>query len=211
MQVPFYGNTEDNTHCFQAGMRMILKYFYPDEEYEWKQLEEISCKAEGKWTWPMAAYIWMAKKGLEVKSIRMFDYERFSKDPEGYLYEFFTPEVAKAQIDHADIHEEAKRAAIFAREFKGIRAVPTVEDIKRHLDEGYLVGASVNSKAMKHKEGYSGHFVVIFGYDEGGFIMHDPGLPPAPDRHVDYATFEKAWAYSGEKTKSMTAFRKKEN
>ena len=43
-KIPFYPNP-DNTHCFQAVIKMILKYYFPKEEYSWKELEKLT----GNW------------------------------------------------------------------------------------------------------------------------------------------------------------------
>jgi len=45
-KIPFYPNP-DNTHCFQAVIKMILKYYFPKEEYSWKELEKLTGKKEG--------------------------------------------------------------------------------------------------------------------------------------------------------------------
>ena len=59
----------------------------------------------------------------------------------------------------------------------------------------------VNSRALNNKEGYLGHSIVIIGYTNQEFVLHDPGLPPLENRRVAYELFEKAWAYPDEKAK----------
>ena len=50
--VPFYTNTSDDTHCYQAGLKMILKYFIPDKDFSWEELDKFTAKVEDLWTWP---------------------------------------------------------------------------------------------------------------------------------------------------------------
>jgi hypothetical protein len=57
--LPFYSNTADGTHCFQAGLKMILKHFIPEKDLTFEGLDKISMKIDGLWTWPIAALIWM--------------------------------------------------------------------------------------------------------------------------------------------------------
>lgn len=40
--VPFYSNTPDDTHCFQAVLKMVLKYFQPEKYYSFEQLDKLS-------------------------------------------------------------------------------------------------------------------------------------------------------------------------
>ena len=64
--VPLYGNTKDDTHCFQAAIKMVMKYFWPKRSFTWKQLERMTAKIEGLWTWQYAGLIWMQDHGFEI-------------------------------------------------------------------------------------------------------------------------------------------------
>ena len=77
--IPFYSNTEDDTHCFQAVIKMVLKFFWPDKEFTWAELDKITAKVEGLWTWQMAGLLWLDANGFEVKDIEAFDYDQFIK------------------------------------------------------------------------------------------------------------------------------------
>ena len=61
---PFYSNTKDNTHCFQAVIKMIAETYWPDESYSWDELDVLTQKKVGMWTWPMAGYVWLAGKDI---------------------------------------------------------------------------------------------------------------------------------------------------
>ena len=39
IRMPFYPNTKDNTHCYQAWMRMALKKIMPEKEFTYNRLE----------------------------------------------------------------------------------------------------------------------------------------------------------------------------
>ena len=43
-KVPFFGNTEDGTHGYQACIKMILGYFKPDIIMSYEELNKISRK-----------------------------------------------------------------------------------------------------------------------------------------------------------------------
>ena len=65
----------------------------------------------------------------------------------------------------------------------------------------------MNANALDDEEGYTGHFIVIFEYDKKGFLLHDPGLPPRPNRKVSYENFTKAWQYPTEESSNLHAFK----
>lgn len=207
LKVPFYSNTPDDTHCFQAVIRMVLKYFLPDQKYSWKQLEKMTAKKKGLWTWSMQGLMNLKKIGFDVVNMEDFDYKRFSKEGGKYLIERLGKEVGKAQIKHSDISQEMRIAKKFIKVFGEKTVLPTISDIKKFLKKGYLVGCNVNSKVLDGKKGYVGHFVLVFGFDEKNLYLHDPGLPPRKNRKVPIKRFIKAWAYPSTREKNLRAFK----
>ena len=208
-EVPFY-KSPDKTHCFQASLKMMMKYFWPNKDFSWKELERITAKVEGLWTWPMAGLLWFQEKGVGVKIITIFDYEKFAQLGGQYLIDEYGEEVGKAQIEHSDIKQERKFAKEFIKKITIEKVIPTIDDLKNLLKQDYLIMCNVNSRKLNNKEGYSGHFVVIKGFDDKHLIINDPGSSrAAKNRLVDFDLFEKAWAYPNEKAKDIMAFKSK--
>ena len=207
--VPFYSNTPDDTHCFQAALRMVLKYFKPEEEYTWEDLEIISAKVEGLWTWPMAAVLWMQNHGFVVKGIDSFDYEKFIEHGGQYIINEYGKELGESQIQNSDITQEQIIAHEYIREVDTEQRIPDFSDMQHLLSEGYLIMCNINSRKLDEKIGYVGHFVIVKGYDEEQLTMHNPGLPAEENQIVRHDAFENAWAYPDEKSKNITAFKLK--
>lgn len=206
-KVPFYANTLDDTHCFQAALRMVMKHCWPERDYSWEELEKITAKVEGLWTWPMSGMLWLREQGMEVKHMEVFDYEKFAEEGGQYLIDQYGEEVGKAQIEHSDIKQEKRFAREFVKKIETVRTIPAIDDIKTLLEEEYLLICNVNSRALINEEGYAGHFVVVKGFDDTHLLIHDPGLPPHKNNRVGLDIFEKAWAYPNERAKNIMAFR----
>lgn len=207
LDIPFYPNTPDDTHCFQAVLRMVLKYFLPHEEYTWKELDKMTAKKEGLWTWPMAALLELRRKGFEIASVEVFDYGRFAREGPDYLYEFLGDEVAQAQVEHSDIQQERRLAREFVQEVGVDKRIPSMTDIVTMMNDGYLVTCNVNSHALRNRPGYAGHYVLITGYGDSELVLHDPGLPPLKNRAVSAEVFERAWQYPNKTAKNVTGMR----
>ena len=205
--VPFYQNTPDNKHCFQACLKMLTKYFWPSQDYSWEELDKHTAKLRGFWTWPMAGVLWLRNKGVEVVDIEVFDYKKFIEKKEKYLLSFYGQEAGTEQIKYTNIKQEL----IFAKEFKERvvidNKIPSKKDIKKLLDSGYILICCINQMALNEKKGYVGHFILVTGCNENYIFIHDPGLPAYENRKVTYELFEKAWAYPDEKVKNILAFR----
>ncbi|MDO8498142.1 MAG: C39 family peptidase [bacterium] len=194
-QVPFFANTPDDSHCFQAAIQMVLKYFLPDKDYTIEELDKMTAKKEGLWTWPTQGLISLLKMGFEVVSMDAIDMQAFIDRGVEYIKENYGEEVAQQMDLHSDIRQGQQQYKEYLKFNVHKKTVPTTDDIKSFIDQGYLVIANINSQILGGKSGYTGHFVVIFDHDENNLILHDPGLPPIPNRFIPYTLFKKAWEY----------------
>lgn len=204
--VPFFGNPDD-THCFQAVIRMLLKYYFPKREYSWSELDELTGKKEELWTWPLHAMLRLKDMGFEMINMEDFDYHRFAQEGPSYLKERLGEEVGTAQIVHSDIPCEMKNAELFLQHFDYSPHIPGLDDLRKLLHQDFLVICNVNSCALNGHEGYIGHFVLVYGIDDNAVIIHDPGPPHRKARKVAHDLFVKAWAFPTEKEKNLMAFR----
>lgn len=209
--IPFYPNTKDDTHCYQAALRMVLKYFFPKRTFSYKQLDRVTEKKEGLWTWPIKGVLALRNMGIDVLDIESFDYEQFIEDPKGYLRREYGEEVAKTQIQHSDVDQAGIDAREAIRVVSIQKRIPTHDDIHSLLQKGWLLICLVNSQTLNRKKGYIGHFVVVWKYTDDIVFLHDPGLPSRKNRRVSKKVFEEAWAYPNAKAKGIMAFKLKEN
>ena len=207
MKVPFFSNTADGTHCFQAALSIVFGSIWPDRKFSIEELDRISAKMSGKWTWPTAAMLWMMEQGLEIRLVEDFDYEDFADRGEKYLYDRLGDEVARAQIENSEIDQELAFAKRFAKLAPLECRIPNFKDIEKLLSEGFLIICNINAAALFGQKGYSGHFIVVYECDKTTLTIHDPGLPPKPSLKVDKKAFERAWAYPTEREKNLLAIR----
>ena len=186
---------------------MVMKYFWPEKDYSWEELDKITAKVESLWTWPTAGLLWLKTQGMEVKNIEVFDYETFVREGGKYLIDECGEEVGKAQIERSDIEQERRLAKEFIGKIEVLEKIPSIRDIKMLLEEGFVVICNINAYALDNDRGYAAHFVVVKGFDDENLFLHDPGLPPLENRKVDFDTFERGWSYPDEKSKNVMAFR----
>ena len=205
--VPFFSNTSDNTHCYQAAIASVLKYFQPEVNYSFKELEKMSAKKEGLWTWPTQMILNLLNKGFEIIDVDDFDIAKFVKDGEDYLKEKYGKEVADKQIKYSDIKQEQTLYAQYFKLKKHSQRVPTLKEMSSIINNGSLIICNINARMLSNKGGYSAHSVVLFGIDDKFVYLHDPGLPPLPNRKVTIEDFNKAWAYPNKEAKNLTAFK----
>jgi hypothetical protein len=200
--IPFFANTPDDTHCFQASLKIVLKYFFPDKDFTFEELDKMTDKPLNKWTWPSAGLVALKKMGLEVKFYAKMDYNKFAERGVDYFYEIY-PNDADEMIKNSDIESEIENAKemikhnIFSNEKVGLG------DVERWFDQNYLIVLLINSNVLRNKKGISGHFVVLIGLDKNNVVIHDPGLPPMKNRAISKDLFLKAWRYPKEDYDTM--------
>lgn len=190
---------------------MAVKYFLPNVNYNWDELDALTAKKPGLWTWPLAGILWLKSLGFDTYIVSNFDYDRFVTLGSDYLIEYSGREVGDAQIANSDIAKErcfAKQAC--KTELIKCR-VPKIKEICRILDKGYLLICNVNSRALSGKPGYVGHFVLVYGHADDSLLLHDPGPAPKPSRVVPFDIFESAWAYPDENAKDYIAIKLQQN
>lgn len=204
--VPFYKNLDD-THCFQAVIKMILKYFLPKKDFNWSELEELTGKEKDMYTWSMRGWINLKKIGFEVLVKDTFDYQRFAKEGEDYLKQELGEDVAREQIMHSDIRKEMRDAEEYVKSIGHEKVLPNLEDIFSLIDKGFLVGCGVNANILDNSGGYDPHFILIFGYDENNVYIHDPGPPAHENWKLPLNLFLKAWEYPDTNSRNLEAYK----
>lgn len=163
----------------QCALRGILEYFEPDEKWSWEEWERFTDKEPDKWTWQYRGQINMAERGYDVIAINTEDVNVFLKDG---IYETFLytlgQEAADKQRQYSNL-DSAKEDMIRFQELvnqskiKHELRVPTIEDIKFFLDQGYLIECALNSYKLRDKGGYASHSVLVYGIDDKHVFIHD--------------------------------------
>lgn len=209
-QLGFFANSDDNTHCEQAVLKMIINFYEPNRKLSFDDLDKITEKRPGMYTWPHAGVIWLKSNGYEVKSKEGFDNKAFAEQGVRYLEKEFGDEALKSMLKVSDIDQGIRFAKEVVKMKIDNKGIPTADEVKELVKEGFLVICGVNGRKLNGRKGYTGHSVLLFDVDEDGesFIFHDPGLPPKPNRKMKISKFEEAWAYDGDNHKTYIAVRK---
>ncbi len=207
LEVPFFPNTSDNYHCFQAALRMVLAYCLPGRRYDWQELDRLTAHT-ANYTWPSAGLLYCVSIGIEVQVIDDTDWKRFSSEGYKYLVELLGKEVADDQRKNSDLDQEMRYARQLASTIPVEKRIPSHADLQGCLSGGVPVICNVNSRALHGQQGYTGHFVVVIGANEDGVWLHDPGLPPFEDAFVTWDRFDDGWSYPDSRARNIIAFRR---
>jgi hypothetical protein len=197
-QVPFVENPDDR--CVPATMGMILGHFMPEKHFTMADLERLCGYQKGRGTWIALFLLNLADMGFQVHCIEDFDHQQFVNDPRKYLRAILDDDAYEWQVSHSDLDAEAARIQQYmARGLPLEKRQGTKEDIKRFLDDGWLVKLAINARTLSGKPGYDGHSILAVGYTDTEVIIHNPDGDSGnmPNQHVSWELFRKAWEEFG--------------
>jgi hypothetical protein len=190
--VPFVKNSDLDLHCFQASLSMIISYFKPELNFTVEELDIVTGHNPGSGTWPLQGIAYLRSHGIDATIITPFSYVDFAKDGVEYIRKEYGDEIAQWQDENNDLKSDMENIAKLLPTAKIEYRNPTFDDILSNLQK-YPVMCSINSAITRGEDGYTGHFVVIRGFDENGLYLNDPGLPPRENCYVPNDIFQKAW------------------
>lgn len=206
-QVPFYASDLGYNGSFRSVIRMVLKYFLPQREFSWEDVEKLTGEKKGERNWPMQGLISLEGMGFDLFEWSDFDYFEFMTMGEDYLIKRCGKGIAKTEAKHNNLEPAQKIAKEYLVSGIHTKKIPEIKEVKRLLDQGYLVCCKVNGHALNNLKGYLKHFVLVVGYTSQNLYLHDPGPSPSRNRRVPIGSFTKAWEYPDKVSKNLIGFK----
>lgn len=197
LDVPFYLNDGDGQRCYQVGMRGAIKYFL-GKDISAEEADVLTGRKENKWTFATQIVTVMHDMGLDVKLYCKDSIEPLL-EPEKTLRETMGNEVYDRDIakwmDLPVIADSVRRTLEYGL-FE--QKVLTLEELEDHMKENHVPLVNVNWRVLVGREGFSGHFLTIVGFDNDHVYAHQPGLAnPTPSWRIPKDLFLKAWSATG--------------
>ena len=196
-KIKFFPNTRDNTHCVQACLKSVLKYYFPRERYNFEYLDKVSCHQKGKWTWDTSWMVFMARLGFDIVYISSFDYKKFSKEGIPYLEKIWSKEIYDTQRKFSNFEIEQHNASklLKNKKVRFLKRPSTINDLRRFFKKGYMLLCPINPNVLEGRKGYSSHLVLVTDLRKNMVTFHDPGLPPVENNTASTRKFLIAMGY----------------
>jgi 23S rRNA pseudouridine1911/1915/1917 synthase len=161
-QIPFYRNNISSDRSTVAIYQILFDYFLNQKVSASEMGDYIGYDADKDHISSIKPLTSMAQQGFDIRMIGIVKDEELAPHPD-----------FAALVPH-----EARK--------------PRLHDIDTMLNEDRLVYVTVNLNALKGKEGYKAHTILILQREADNFIVHDPGLPPKPYLRVSRHLLWKA-------------------
>ena len=210
MRPPFFANPDAHS-CLQSTLRMALSACGISPAPTHDEMVALTRKQPGEGTWTHGAYLALGALNVDARAIDSFDYESFVNDPTATVFRTFPEEIASAMAAGFDLVTAAGLATEML-ESKPIpieRRSPSMQDIERFLEEGWLLIANVAARDAERSTGDVGHSVLIYRMNAAAVVFHDPGEHGRGTEGVAMlrGEFNQAWSYMGEGHRELIAVR----
>ena len=204
--VPFYANHDDNMRSMLAVYRMVVKHFL-HKELTWEQLIDLTGFEPGIAAWSIKPLTTLVNQyGLSAKTIEPFDYKRFAKEGKKYLFGLHDAKEAEWYLKNTNILDTKPYITKFLATVRPTYRQATLEDIDDMLEEERLVCIMLNGLALEEDKVATSHALLVIGRNDSGYVVHDPGLPPQPNRQISR---NELWQAMGgdDNTSEVTGFK----
>ena len=205
--MPGCSNAPDGIHCVEACLKMILKFFWPNESYSWEDLEIMTAKPKGKASSLIPALPTLLARNVEIKIIEGWDLDRLVVEGDRYIAEVRGLESVEWAFHDSSYPPFCASLVLRPPLLEHLeRRSADIGDIKSLLRAGYILSTCVDWAVIEGVPGMSWHGLVIKGFsdEEGCCYVHDPGLPAEFNRAIPFRVFAKAWLAPND----LIAFRK---
>ncbi len=197
LKVPFFPGKK--YYCAQDCALMILKYFFPEREFDIEDIAKKSIKHEQYGTFTIGLAKALSEYDLKVDFYcRSLDGEELSESER----KSFLDKYGKFLEKEGEVRSEAERAGV-----KIVERDLSLEEITNILEQGKPLIVLINWNILSKKEGYQGHFVVLTGFDDNFIYAHNPG-PNYPEENmkIKKETILQAINYKGTNKEMVVAY-----
>ncbi len=209
LNIPFFANTADDLHCWQATLKSILACAFPARRYSFRALDKATGHTRGRGTWIGAVYALLARLGFDVIVFEAFDYRAFAREGDAYLQRYWTDEIYQAHREKGNIRTGQRAAQRLAActNVRLLRRPATLQDIDRQFRQGCLLIARINPFVLDGRTGFANHVALLTDVTRSHVTFHDSGLPPVKNRKATRAQFWRAMCVPNAQSADLAAVR----
>lgn len=192
LNIPFYKNSGDGMRCMQACIGSVAEYFF-GEKFSLDELDKLTGRKEGKWTYTVQGVMALHDLGLRVKYYSLHNPQKYLQG-EKYIRKTFGKDGDRVlKFTDLPVMQKAIRKILKENlfELKGL----SLGEIKNKMEvDGEVAIILVNiNKIYGRSDQYTGHFVVVTGIDKKYVYYHDSGPKNAGrNKKVTRKIFNKA-------------------
>ena len=202
--VPYINDKEENFASCQGppSVLMVFKYFFPNNNMTFQRLYKGLNYTHATWFFEVYIVRFFYKYKVPIKYYSTTNL--FTIGDDARKFDMLTGLNYKKHEDRDEIDIENYDSAVnyvLNNNLFEKRNI-NIEFIRSKIKKGKLIIATINRNILTGKNGFKGHFIVLKGFNEKGFICNDAYI--GEDIKISYNKFKEAF-YSYNNDGSMEA------
>jgi hypothetical protein len=195
-KIPFYLN--HGHRCAQVAMKSVLKYILPEKDFSYKYLDQITNHSSDKITFLSQIAAGFSKLGINFEYYVQPNWSKaaLSDNFDNALRNYYRDKTENllAKIDKTSLQDSVK-CILGDKRVVETSEKPSLEKIEFNINDGKIPIALINYDTFVGRENkYSGHYLILTGFDKKNFIYHDTGPKGAgANKTVSKERFSKSW------------------
>jgi len=186
LSVPYFKSKKD-TDCGPLALKMALEYL--GESHPFQLISEYEKQIETGLVWSVGIARASKKFGFPTKFISTSNFNPEENDIE--YYKKYSNN--NAMLVLKKLSDEIKEIGVEIQE----KNMP-LEELLTFVSDDSIPIVLINWYVISGKDGFSGHFLPVTGYDEHHVYVHNPGMKNAQEfLPIARDIFLKAWESKG--------------
>lgn len=195
LKVPFYKSVKD-TDCGPLALKMALAYF--GKHYSFEEISKQERQLDSGLVWSVGIARASRKFGFRTKMISITN---FNQEDDIEYYKKYSND--NGRIVLKELSDEIKKIGVESEE-KNI----SLDELLKYVSKDSIPIVLINWFIISKREGFSGHFLLITGYDKENVYVHNPGIANAMAYlSIKKEMFIKAWESKGTDKDCIVIFR----
>lgn len=190
LSVPFIKSR--GFECGQACVAMVIKYFRPEFEPDFNEMNRVIKHVTGKYSFPPQLAILLDNYDIKAKCFSD-DVIRTSTEDPGQFKRWYGKDYEQ-QMKFVDIVSFDWMVEMMREKQLFASRKTEFEEMIDWFKQSKVVFFPIDWNTLNNKSGpYAGHFVVLTGIEEDNVLIHDPDVGP----YIKYPLeqIKKAWEH----------------
>lgn len=193
-EIPFFKQT-DSGNCLQTNLKIALKYYYPEKDYSFEELDKATGRTEGKWTWTSQALRFLTDEGLNSYYYSTTPYFDILEKGEDLIIDYYGETDGNIMIQHTDFDSLYASIYDLGRSDRYENRKLSFHEVETEFEKGNFIIILLDRSILQGGSAYTGHFFTITAINSTHVVAHDTA--GTPNKVIDKETFIKAWNAPG--------------
>ncbi|MBW2995235.1 hypothetical protein KY312_02695 [Candidatus Woesearchaeota archaeon] len=171
LEIPFYMQS-DLGNCMQTQVKMALKYYYPEKDFSFEELDKLSGRTPGKWTWTSQLMPILIDNNLDAYYYSTTPYNEIKQGGEEFILDYYGEEDGKVIVEQTNF--EALYSSIDKLNNRFFQEKLDFSEIEKEFKKGHVIILMVDKNILFGWQGpYAGHGIIITSINKTHATVHD--------------------------------------